>query len=50
MEQIPITLRIDEELHKELRQIAFDERRSINNLINFIIEKYIEEKKKEEEK
>lgn len=45
MEQVPLTLRIDEDLHKELRKIAYEERRSINNIINFIIRKYLEEKK-----
>lgn len=48
MEQIPLTLRIDEDLHEEIRKIAFKERRSINNLINYIIRKYIEEKKDEQ--
>ena len=45
MEQIPLTLRIDEDLHKEIRKIAYEERRSINNIINFILRKYLEEKK-----
>ena len=45
MEQIPLTLRIDEDLHKSIRKIAFEERRSINNIINYIIRKYLEEKK-----
>lgn len=47
MEQIPLTLRIDEDLHKKIRKIAFEERRSINNIINYIIRKYLEEEKKE---
>lgn len=47
MEQIPITLRLDEDIHKIIRQQAFEERRSINNLINYIIRKYLEEKKKD---
>lgn len=46
MEQIPTTLRIDEDIHKVLRNIAFKERRSINNLINYILRQYIEEKEK----
>lgn len=45
MEQVSLTLRIDEDLHKEIRKMAYEERRSINNIINFIIRKYLEEKK-----
>lgn len=47
MEQIPITLRIDEDIHKELRKKAYEERRSINNIVNYILRKYIEEEKKD---
>ena len=44
MEQIPIMIRLDKDLHEEIRKIAFEERRSINNLVNFIIRNYIEKK------
>lgn len=40
-----LTLRMSEELYKELKKIAFEEERSINGEINFIIKKYIEDKK-----
>lgn len=46
MEQIAQTVRLDEDIHEKLRKIAFDERRSINNLINYILRKYIEENEK----
>lgn len=46
MEQIPLTLRVDEDIHEVLRKISFEERRSINNLINYILRKYIEEQEK----
>lgn len=40
-----LTLRISEEIYKELKKIAYEEERSINGQINFIIKKYIEDKK-----
>lgn len=42
-----LTLRLPEEVYKELKEIAYKEDRSINGEINYIIKKYIEEKKKE---
>lgn len=47
MEQVPIMIRLDEDLHEEIRKIAFEERRSINNLVNYIIRKHLEEKEQE---
>ena len=47
MNQVPITLRIDEDIHKKIRLQAFNENRSINNLINTILRKYLEEKEKD---
>lgn len=41
-----ITLRTTEEIKKELDMIALEENRSLNNLIETILIKYIEEKKK----
>ena len=35
---IPFTLRIDEELKKKLEQIAYEDKRSLNMLINIILE------------
>lgn len=42
-----LTLRLPEELYKQLKELAYEEERSINGEINFIIKKYVEEKKKE---
>lgn len=41
-----LTLRIPEEIYKELRKIALEEERSINGQIVYIIKQYIENKKK----
>lgn len=41
-----LTLRLSEEIYKELKKIALKEERSINGQINYIIKKYIEEKNK----
>lgn len=49
MNQIPITLRLDEDLHNKIRKQAFEERRSINNIINYIIRKYIEEEERKKD-
>lgn len=46
MEQVPLTVRVDKDIHEEIRKIAFEERRSINNLINYILREYIEKKTK----
>lgn len=39
-------LRIPEELWNKLKKISYDEKRSINSQIIYIIEKYIEEQNK----
>lgn len=44
---ITSNLRIPEEIWNELKKIAYDEKRSINSQIIYIIEKYIEENKKD---
>lgn len=41
-----LTLRLPEEIYKELRKIALEEERSINGQIVYIIKQYIENKKK----
>lgn len=46
MGQIATTLRIEEELKEELEKLCLEEQRSLNNLINWILWKYIEEHKK----
>lgn len=40
-----LTLRLPYEIYKILKKIALEEERSINGEINYIIKKYIEEKK-----
>ena len=45
---ISTNLRIDENLWKKLKEIAFEEERSVNSQINYIIKKYIEKKEKED--
>lgn len=42
---VPYTLRIDEELKKKLEEIAYKEKRSLNMMINIILEQYVEDKK-----
>lgn len=42
-----LTLRLAIDLYNELKKIALEEERSINGEINYIIKKYIEEKKKD---
>ena len=43
-----LTLRLTEEIYKELKKIALIEERSINGQINYILKKYIEEQQKKE--
>ena len=43
-----ITLRTSEEIKKELDMMALKENRSLNNFINTILIKYIEEQKKDQ--
>lgn len=42
-----LTLRIAIDLYNELKKMAFEDERSINGEICYIIKKYIEENKKE---
>lgn len=41
-----ITLRVSEELKKELDMLALKENRSLNNYLNTILTKFVEENKK----
>ena len=50
MSSVIITLRVSEELKKELDKMALEENRSLNNFISTILIKYVDEKKKEENK
>ena len=50
MSSVIITLRVSEELKKELDKMALEENRSLNNFVATILIKYVDEKKKEENK
>lgn len=41
-----ITIRTNEEIKRELDRLALEENRSLNNFINTILIKFLEEKKK----
>lgn len=43
METITLTIRITPELKEQIETIAKNEDRSINNLINIILKKYVKE-------
>lgn len=45
-----ITLRVNEELKIKLDNIAIEENRSLNNLINTILIEYMKQKEKEKNK
>lgn len=45
MNNVIITLRTTEEIKKELDKLALEENRSLNNYINTILLKHLEEKK-----
>lgn len=42
---ISTLIRIDEEIYEEIKEIAIKENRSINKQIEYILKKYLEEKK-----
>ena len=46
MNSVIITLRVNEEIKKELDKYALEENRSLNNFVVTILLKYLEEKKK----
>lgn len=45
-----IYVRIDEELKQKLDMIALEEQRSLNNLVVWILTKFVEEKNNEKKK
>ncbi len=45
-----IYVRIDEDLKKKLDMIALNEQRSLNNLVVYILTKYLEQQKEKETK
>ena len=49
MSSVIITLRVNEELKKELDKMALEENRSLNNFISTILIKYVDKRLKEDE-
>ena len=47
--KIQFGIRLDEETLTAIKEIAVDENRSLNNLIEYLIKQYIKEKKSENE-
>ncbi len=47
MNNVIITLRVNEEIKKKLDMLALKENRSLNNYINTLLIKHIEEKEKD---
>ncbi len=47
MNSVVVTLRINEEIKRELDALALEENRSLNNLISTILIKYLDSKKVE---
>ena len=47
--KIQFGIRLDEETLTAIKQLAEDENRSLNNLIEYLIKEYIKKKKKENE-
>ena len=47
MSSVIITLRVSEELKKELDKMALEENRSLNNFISTILIKYVDNRLKE---
>lgn len=43
MDTVTLTIRIDTELKKQIEELARNDNRSINNLINVILMKYVRE-------
>ena len=50
MNSVTTTLRLSEDLKKELDKLALEQNRSLNNLIMTIILQYLEQLKKEDKK
>ncbi len=50
MNSVTTTLRLSEDLKKELDKLALEQNRSLNNLITTIILQYLEQLKKEDKK
>ena len=50
MNSVTTTLRLSEDLKKEVDKLALEQNRSLNNLITTIILQYLEQLKKEDKK
>ena len=47
MNIVPTTIRIEEQLKEEIEYLAEQEKRSFNKMVEYILQKYVEENKKE---
>jgi predicted DNA-binding protein len=47
-DHVNIGIRFPKDLHERLRKVAFDERRSINKIVLELVERYCEEKERED--
>lgn len=50
MNSVTTTLRLNEDLKKELDKLALEQNRSLNNLITTILLQYLDQLKKEDKK
>ena len=41
--KIQTGLRLDEQLYEKIREVAVKEKRSLNNLIEYVLQKYVQE-------
>lgn len=44
--KVATLIRIDEEIYEDIKEIAEEENRSFNKMVEYILKKYIEEKEK----
>lgn len=47
MNIVPTTIRIEEQLKEEIEYLAEQEKRSFNKMVEYILQKYVEENKKD---
>lgn len=48
MNIVPTTIRIEEELKEDIEVLAEKEKRSFNKMVEYILQKYVDENKEEE--
>lgn len=46
----PLTIRLDRPVRIEVERIAYEESRSVSSLINFVLRRWLEERRKPEKK